>query len=100
MIIVKSYVFFVYPYLHVGIRLDLLIRKVTSCVVCIPGSSESVKIIYLMYFINYLFLKENKINVLARKMEKQFAERAVKKPAGGVSVLPERNDEVQDLTVR
>lgn len=53
-----------------------------------------------MYFINYLFLKENKINVLARKMEKQFAERAVKKPAGGVSVLPERNDEVQDLTVR
>ncbi|XP_018527129.1 cilium assembly protein DZIP1 isoform X3 [Lates calcarifer] len=44
------------------------------------------------------FGKENKINVLARKMEKQFAERAVKKPAGGVSVLPERNDEVQDLT--
>ncbi|KAK9524089.1 hypothetical protein VZT92_017956 [Zoarces viviparus] len=44
------------------------------------------------------FGKENKINDLARKMEKQFAERAVKKPAGGVSILPERNDEVQELT--
>ncbi|XP_039998510.1 zinc finger protein Dzip1 isoform X3 [Xiphias gladius] len=44
------------------------------------------------------FGKENKINVLARIMEKQFAERAVKKPAGGVSVLPERKDEVQELT--
>ncbi|XP_023285632.1 zinc finger protein Dzip1-like isoform X1 [Seriola lalandi dorsalis] len=43
------------------------------------------------------FGKENKINVLARKME-QFADRAVKKPAGGVSILPERKDEVQDLT--
>lgn len=32
-------------------------------------------------------------------MEKQFAERVVKKPAGGVSVLPERS-EVQKLTVR
>lgn len=31
-------------------------------------------------------------------MEKQFAERVVKKPAGGVSVLPERS-EVQKLTV-
>lgn len=53
-----------------------------------------------MYFISCLFLLENKINVLARIMEKQFAERAVKKPAGGVSVLPERKDEVQELTVR
>ncbi|XP_030266030.1 cilium assembly protein DZIP1 isoform X2 [Sparus aurata] len=44
------------------------------------------------------FGKENKINDLARKMEKQFAGRAVKKPAGGVSILPERKDEVQDLT--
>ncbi|XP_068575624.1 cilium assembly protein DZIP1 isoform X1 [Cebidichthys violaceus] len=44
------------------------------------------------------FGKENKINDLARKMEKQFAERAIKKPAGGVSVLPERKDEVQELT--
>ncbi|XP_041835024.1 zinc finger protein Dzip1 isoform X2 [Melanotaenia boesemani] len=41
--------------------------------------------------------KENKINDLARKMEKQFAERVVKKPAGGVSILAERKDEVQDL---
>ncbi|XP_054479925.1 cilium assembly protein DZIP1 isoform X1 [Anoplopoma fimbria] len=44
------------------------------------------------------FGKENKINDLARKMEKQFADRAVKKPAGGVSILPERRDEVQELT--
>ncbi|XP_035769432.1 zinc finger protein Dzip1 [Neolamprologus brichardi] len=41
---------------------------------------------------------ENKISDLARKMEKQFAERAVKKPPGGVSVLPERADEVQELS--
>ncbi|XP_034720322.1 zinc finger protein Dzip1 isoform X2 [Etheostoma cragini] len=41
---------------------------------------------------------ENKINDLARKMEKQFAERSIKKPAGGVSILPERKDEVQELT--
>ncbi|KAF3857369.1 hypothetical protein F7725_009228 [Dissostichus mawsoni] len=40
----------------------------------------------------------NKINDLARKMEKQFAERSLKKPAGGVSILPERKDEVQELT--
>ncbi|KAM9334295.1 cilium assembly protein DZIP1 isoform 2-T2 [Symphorus nematophorus] len=44
------------------------------------------------------FGKENKINDLARKMEKQFAGRAVKKPAGGISILPERKDEVQELT--
>lgn len=50
-----------------------------------------------MYF---MFLLENKINDLARKMEKQFAERVVKKPAGGVSILPERKDVVQELTVR
>ncbi|XP_022065084.2 cilium assembly protein DZIP1 isoform X3 [Acanthochromis polyacanthus] len=42
--------------------------------------------------------KENKINDLARKMEKQFADRVVKKPAGGVSILPERKDEIQELT--
>ncbi|KAL3999286.1 cytochrome b [Sarotherodon galilaeus] len=42
--------------------------------------------------------KENKVSDLARKMEKQFAERAVKKPPGGVSVLPERADEVQELS--
>ncbi|XP_035799554.1 cilium assembly protein DZIP1 isoform X2 [Amphiprion ocellaris] len=41
---------------------------------------------------------ENKINDLARKMEKQFADRVVKKPAGGVSILPERKDEIQELT--
>ncbi|XP_070786515.1 cilium assembly protein DZIP1 [Enoplosus armatus] len=44
------------------------------------------------------FGKENKINDLARKMEKQFADRAVKKPAGGISILPQRKDEVQELT--
>ncbi|XP_071320762.1 cilium assembly protein DZIP1 isoform X2 [Trachinotus anak] len=46
------------------------------------------------------FGKENKINVLARKreVEKQFAERSVKKPAGGISILPESKDEVQELT--
>ncbi|XP_037617986.1 zinc finger protein Dzip1 isoform X2 [Sebastes umbrosus] len=43
------------------------------------------------------FGKENKINDLARKMEKQHAERSTKKPAGGVSILPERKDEVQEL---
>lgn len=48
----------------------------------------------------YVFFTENKISDLARKMEKQFAERAVKKPPGGVSVLPERADEVQELSVR
>ncbi|KAM9766372.1 cilium assembly protein DZIP1 isoform 2-T2 [Menidia menidia] len=42
--------------------------------------------------------KENKISELARKMEKQFADRATKKPAGGVSVLPEKKDEVQELS--
>lgn len=47
----------------------------------------------------YLFLAENKITDLARKMEKQFAERVAKKPAGGVSVLPQRKDEVQELSV-
>lgn len=49
---------------------------------------------------NCLFLSENRISDLARKMEKQFAGRAVKKPAGGVSILPERKDEVQELMVR
>lgn len=33
-------------------------------------------------------------------MEKQFAGREGKKPVGGVSILPERKDDVQDLTVR
>lgn len=43
---------------------------------------------------------ENKINDLARKMEKKFAERVVKKPAGAISILPERKDEVLELTVK
>nr|XP_020443417.1 zinc finger protein Dzip1-like isoform X1 [Monopterus albus]XP_020443419.1 zinc finger protein Dzip1-like isoform X1 [Monopterus albus]XP_020443420.1 zinc finger protein Dzip1-like isoform X1 [Monopterus albus] len=41
--------------------------------------------------------KENKSSDLTRKMERQFAERVVKKPAGGVSILTERKDEVQEL---
>ncbi|XP_047432413.1 cilium assembly protein DZIP1 isoform X2 [Mugil cephalus] len=41
---------------------------------------------------------ENKVTDLARKVEKQFTERSVKKPAGGVSVLPQRKDEVQELS--
>lgn len=53
----------------------------------------------------YLFLsfspfEENKINELAKKMEKQFAGREGKRPAGGVSILPEQQDDMQDLTVR
>ncbi|XP_069376950.1 cilium assembly protein DZIP1 isoform X2 [Paralichthys olivaceus] len=44
------------------------------------------------------YKKENKITVLTRKMEQKFAERAAKKPAGGVSLLTERRDEVQELT--
>lgn len=31
-------------------------------------------------------------------MEKQFAERLGKKPVGGISILPERKDEIQELT--
>ncbi|CAN9498137.1 unnamed protein product [Ophioblennius macclurei] len=41
--------------------------------------------------------KENRINDLARKVEKQFAERVLRKPAGGVSILPTKKDEVQEL---
>ncbi|XP_075873667.1 cilium assembly protein DZIP1 isoform X2 [Nelusetta ayraudi] len=41
---------------------------------------------------------ENKINELAKKMEKQFAGREGKRPAGGVSILPEQEDDMQDLT--
>ncbi|XP_008323532.1 cilium assembly protein DZIP1 isoform X2 [Cynoglossus semilaevis] len=44
------------------------------------------------------FGKENKINILARKMEQQLSQRSIKKPAGGVSILTERKDDVQDLT--
>ncbi|XP_026157950.1 cilium assembly protein DZIP1 isoform X2 [Mastacembelus armatus] len=38
------------------------------------------------------------VSDLARKMEKHVAERVVRKPAGGVSILPQRKDEVQELT--
>lgn len=55
-----------------------------------------------MYFSVVFFFpfKENKINELAKKMEKQFAGREGKRPAGGVSILPEQKDDMQDLTVR
>ncbi|KAM9836259.1 cilium assembly protein DZIP1 [Aulostomus maculatus] len=43
-------------------------------------------------------VKENKINDLARKMERKIAERVTNKPAGGISILPERKDEVQELS--
>ncbi|XP_041638224.1 zinc finger protein Dzip1 isoform X2 [Cheilinus undulatus] len=43
--------------------------------------------------------KENKISDLARKMEKQLAERGSKKPTGGVSILPESKEDVQELTI-
>uniref|UniRef100_A0A3P9LFP4 Zinc finger protein Dzip1 n=1 Tax=Oryzias latipes TaxID=8090 RepID=A0A3P9LFP4_ORYLA len=42
--------------------------------------------------------KETTINEMARKIEK-FAERVVKKPAGGVSVLPTRKDEVEEISL-
>lgn len=54
---------------------------------------------YLSVVRVHAFFAENKISDLTRKLEKQYAERAVKKPAGGVSILPEREDEVQELTV-
>ncbi|XP_013866198.1 zinc finger protein Dzip1 [Austrofundulus limnaeus] len=44
--------------------------------------------------------KDTRIMELGRKLEKQFTERVVKKPAGGVSVVPERRDQVQELSVR
>lgn len=37
---------------------------------------------------------------MVTKFEKQFTERAVKKPTGGVSILPERKREAHDLSVR
>uniref|UniRef100_A0A8C3A686 DAZ interacting zinc finger protein 1 n=1 Tax=Cyclopterus lumpus TaxID=8103 RepID=A0A8C3A686_CYCLU len=42
-------------------------------------------------------LLENKINDLVRKMEKQVAERVVKKPAGGVNSLHRQNLSYTDL---
>ncbi|XP_015233525.1 PREDICTED: zinc finger protein Dzip1-like isoform X2 [Cyprinodon variegatus] len=41
---------------------------------------------------------KDKVFKLVRKVETQLAERGVKKPAGGVSVLPGRQDEVQELS--
>uniref|UniRef100_A0A3B5MVF2 DAZ interacting zinc finger protein 1 n=1 Tax=Xiphophorus couchianus TaxID=32473 RepID=A0A3B5MVF2_9TELE len=41
----------------------------------------------------------DKVADLARKVELHISERAIKKPAGGVSVLPERKDEVQELSL-
>ncbi|XP_076004920.1 cilium assembly protein DZIP1-like [Genypterus blacodes] len=43
------------------------------------------------------FGQNQKINALVRKMEEQFAETSTKKPAGGVSILAERKDEVLEL---
>uniref|UniRef100_A0A3B4ABX3 C2H2-type domain-containing protein n=1 Tax=Periophthalmus magnuspinnatus TaxID=409849 RepID=A0A3B4ABX3_9GOBI len=42
--------------------------------------------------------KKNKISEMGKKIEKQFTDRLGKKPAGGVSILPERKDEVQELS--
>lgn len=42
--------------------------------------------------------EKNKITDLAKKMEKQFAERLGKKPAGGISIIPQRKEEVQELS--
>ncbi|XP_027867251.1 cilium assembly protein DZIP1 isoform X4 [Xiphophorus couchianus] len=42
---------------------------------------------------------KDKVADLARKVELHISERAIKKPAGGVSVLPERKDEVQELSL-
>ncbi|XP_058479046.1 cilium assembly protein DZIP1 isoform X1 [Solea solea] len=43
------------------------------------------------------FGKENKINIMARKIGQHYAQRSVKKPAGAVSILTERKDMVQEL---
>ncbi|XP_019724126.1 cilium assembly protein DZIP1 isoform X2 [Hippocampus comes] len=43
------------------------------------------------------FAKENKVTDLARKIESQIANKATKKPVGGVSILPKTNDESSDL---
>ncbi|XP_016533717.1 cilium assembly protein DZIP1 isoform X3 [Poecilia formosa] len=42
---------------------------------------------------------KDKVADLARKVELHISERAVKKPIGGVSVLPERKDEVQEISL-
>ncbi|KAM4710960.1 cilium assembly protein DZIP1 isoform 2-T10 [Anableps anableps] len=42
---------------------------------------------------------KDKVINMAKKVEMQLAGRTVKKPAGGVSILPERKDEVQELSL-
>ncbi|XP_014906065.1 cilium assembly protein DZIP1 isoform X3 [Poecilia latipinna] len=42
---------------------------------------------------------KDKVADLARKVELHISERAVKKPTGGVSILPERKDEVQEISL-
>ncbi|XP_054915032.1 cilium assembly protein DZIP1 [Poeciliopsis prolifica] len=42
---------------------------------------------------------KDKVADLARKVEEHISERPTKKPAGGVSVFPERKDEVQELSL-
>lgn len=55
----------------------------------------------LMSFVAISFLLlENKVTDLARKIESQIANKATKKPVGGVSILPKTNDEVQEFLVR
>ncbi|XP_072317928.1 cilium assembly protein DZIP1 isoform X3 [Eucyclogobius newberryi] len=44
------------------------------------------------------FGKENKISEMGKIIEKQFTDRLGKKPAGGISILPERKGEVQELS--
>ncbi|XP_077368656.1 cilium assembly protein DZIP1 isoform X2 [Festucalex cinctus] len=41
--------------------------------------------------------KENKVSDLARKIESLAAHKVSKKPVGGVSILPETNDEVEEF---
>ncbi|XP_053709091.1 cilium assembly protein DZIP1 isoform X1 [Synchiropus splendidus] len=42
--------------------------------------------------------KENKVADLTAKLERQSPDRSIKRPAGGVSILPQRRDEVQELS--
>lgn len=42
---------------------------------------------------------ESKITELARRVEQQLSDRGGRKPVGGVSVLPHRRDDVQELPV-
>ncbi|KAM9820904.1 cilium assembly protein DZIP1 [Neosynchiropus ocellatus] len=42
--------------------------------------------------------KENKVADLAAKLERRSPDRSIKRPAGGVSILPQRRDEVQELS--